>query len=178
MALPPATNNANDITSVIASLASRQSDRPKSEPLSGPKRAAVLMLALGEQYGGKVWSLLDDDEVRELSMVMSTLGTVEAEVVEGLGRDSRPATSPPPAAKASSAPVATTDVKKAVQNDVSTAREKQCTDAQERYKKLIEGRHIYKTGDNGERVYLSSQEIDEERVNAKKDIDDTCNSAT
>ena len=84
MALPPATNNANDITSVIASLAGRQSDRPKSPPLSGPKRAAILMLALGEQYGGKVWSLLDDDEVRELSMVMSTLGTVEADVVEDL----------------------------------------------------------------------------------------------
>jgi hypothetical protein len=106
---------------------------------------------------------------------------VHAEVVEGLGRDSRPAVSPPPAAKAPTAPtapVAATDVKKAVQNDVSTAREKQCTDAQERYKKLIEGRHIYKTGDNGERVYLSTQEIDEERVNAKKDIDDVCNSAT
>src|ERR1700710_1704581 len=84
MALPPATNNANDITSVIASLAGRQNDRPKSPPLSGPKRAAILMLALGEQYGGKVWSLLDDDEVRELSMVMSTLGTVEADVVEDL----------------------------------------------------------------------------------------------
>ena len=36
--------------------------------MSGPKRAAILMLALGEQYGGKVWSLLDDDEVRELSI--------------------------------------------------------------------------------------------------------------
>jgi hypothetical protein len=100
---------------------------------------------------------------------------VHAEVVEGLGRDSRPAASPPPAAKAPTDPVPT-DVKKAIQNDVSAAREKQCTDAQERYKKLIEGRHIYKTGDNGERVYLSSQEIDEERVNAKKDIDDVCNS--
>src|SRR5712672_3280210 len=53
-------------------------------PSDGPKRAAILMLALGEQYGGKVWSLLDDDEVRELSMVMSTLGTVEADVVEDL----------------------------------------------------------------------------------------------
>jgi hypothetical protein len=106
---------------------------------------------------------------------------VHAEVVEGLGRDSRPAVSAPAAAKAPTAPtapVAASDVKKAVQNDVSTAREKQCTDAQERYKKLIEGRHIYKTGDNGERVYLSTQEIDEERVNAKKDIDDVCNSAT
>src|SRR3982074_1636056 len=80
----PQTTNANDITSVIATLASRQNGRPKGPPLSGPKRAAILMLALGEQYGGKVWSLLDDDEVRELSMVMSTLGTVEADVVEDL----------------------------------------------------------------------------------------------
>src|SRR6266480_6492842 len=80
----PQPANANDITTVIASLATRQSGRPKPKPLGGPKRAAILMLALGEQYGGKVWSLLDDDEVRELSIQMSTLGTVEAEVVEDL----------------------------------------------------------------------------------------------
>src|SRR6266576_4552664 len=80
----PQTTNASDITSVIATLASRQTNRPKGQPPSGPRRAAILMLALGEQYGGKVWSLLDDDEVRELSMHMSSLGTVEAEVVEDL----------------------------------------------------------------------------------------------
>src|ERR1700693_1597044 len=80
----PQTTNVTDITSVIANLASRQGNRPKGPAMSGPKRAAILMLALGEQYGGKVWSLLDDDEVRELSMHMSTLGTVEAEVVEDL----------------------------------------------------------------------------------------------
>src|SRR6266853_2881147 len=83
MAVPQITNT-NDITTVISALASRQSSRPKSKPLAGPKRAAILMLALGEQYGGKVWSLLDDDEVRELSVHMSTLGTVEAGVVEDL----------------------------------------------------------------------------------------------
>src|ERR1700733_11691871 len=83
MALP-AQSNANDISSVIATLASRQANRPKGETLTGPKRAAILMLALGEQYGGKVWSLLDDDEVRELSIVMSSLGTVEVDVVEDL----------------------------------------------------------------------------------------------
>jgi flagellar motor switch protein FliG len=42
------------------------------------------MLALGEQYGGKVWNLLDDDELRQLSITMSTLGTVDAQEVEGL----------------------------------------------------------------------------------------------
>ena len=82
MALPQ-TANVNDITNVIANLAQRQNGKTK-EKIAGPKRAAMLMLALGEQYGGKVWSLLDDDEVRELSMVMSTLGTVEADLVEDM----------------------------------------------------------------------------------------------
>ncbi|MDO9057517.1 MAG: flagellar motor switch protein FliG, partial [Bradyrhizobium sp.] len=80
----PQTTNASDISAVIANLASRQANRPQGPKLSGPKRAAILMLALGEQYGGKVWSLLDDDEVRALSMHMSSLGTVEADVVEDL----------------------------------------------------------------------------------------------
>src|SRR6188474_3126833 len=80
----PQTTNANDITTVISALASRQATRPKGKPLSGSQRAAILMLALGEQYGGKVWALLDDDEVRELSIHMSTLGTVEADMVEDL----------------------------------------------------------------------------------------------
>src|ERR1700726_208769 len=80
----PQTTNANDISTVIANLAAREATRPKGPKLSGPKRAAILMLALGEQYGGKVWSLLDDDEVRELSIHVSTLGTVEADVVEDL----------------------------------------------------------------------------------------------
>jgi flagellar motor switch protein FliG len=83
MALPQ-TSNVNDITNVISSLAARQPKKVKAAPLPGPKRAAILMLALGEQYGGKVWSLLDDDEVRELSIHMSTLGTVEAEIVEDM----------------------------------------------------------------------------------------------
>jgi flagellar motor switch protein FliG len=83
MALPQAEANSSDITSVIADLAKRQAGKEKVQ-VPGPKRAAMLMLALGEQYGGKVWSLLDDDEVRELSIAMSTLGTVEADTVEDM----------------------------------------------------------------------------------------------
>ena len=64
MALPQAAQNTNDITSVIQSLAQRGAGKEKKD-IPGPKRAAMLMLALGEQYGGKVWELLDDDEVRE-----------------------------------------------------------------------------------------------------------------
>src|ERR1700742_9968 len=79
----PQTANANDITSVIQGLAARQQGKTQAK-VAGPKRAAMLMLALGEQYGGKVCSLLDDDEVRELSLAMSTLGTVEVETVENV----------------------------------------------------------------------------------------------
>ncbi len=52
--------------------------------LTGPERAAVLMLALGEQHGGKIWSMLDDEELRQISAVMSTIGIIEAELVESL----------------------------------------------------------------------------------------------
>jgi flagellar motor switch protein FliG len=83
MAVPQEAQNSNDITSVIQSLAQRQAGKERVK-IPGPKRAAMLMLALGEQYGAKVWQMLDDDEVRELSLVMSTLGTVEAETVEDM----------------------------------------------------------------------------------------------
>jgi len=73
-----------DIASVLATLASRQGEHGSTRKLTGPERAAVLMLALGEQHGGNIWSKLDDDELREISIVMSTLGTIEAESVEDL----------------------------------------------------------------------------------------------
>ena len=77
--------SSNEIETIVAALASRQAaSTEKGRVLSGPERAAVFMLALGEQYGGKVWNLLDDEELRQLSITMSTLGTVDASAVEGL----------------------------------------------------------------------------------------------
>src|SRR5262245_25948307 len=78
------SGSQRDIASVMATLANRQPGTAGSRQLTGPERAAVLMLALGEAHGAKVWSLLDDDELRELSIVMSTLGTVDAGAVEAL----------------------------------------------------------------------------------------------
>jgi hypothetical protein len=105
---------------------------------------------------------------------------VHAEVVELLGTHAAHASNTASTDKPASTPSAPTakDVKKEVDSDVAQSRDKQCADAQERYKKLIEGRRLYKTGDNGEREYLTSEEIDSERLNAKRDIDETCNSAT
>jgi flagellar motor switch protein FliG len=76
----------SEIADLVATLAGRQpaAGGSNGRALTGPERAAVLMLALGDQHGDKVWKLLDDDELRTLSITMSTLGTVEAEAVESL----------------------------------------------------------------------------------------------
>src|SRR5882672_7498199 len=86
MASEKASNSSAqpDIASVVATLASRQGANTSGRKLTGPERAAVLMLALGEQHGAKIWSLLDDDELRQLSIIMSTIGTIESASVEGL----------------------------------------------------------------------------------------------
>ncbi len=73
-----------EIASALASLAGRAKGSSSKRRLTGPERVAVLMLALGEQHGGKVWEMLDDDELRQISIVMSTIGTIDAELVENL----------------------------------------------------------------------------------------------
>jgi hypothetical protein len=102
---------------------------------------------------------------------------VHAEVVELLGNHVPKSTPARPAAPTNAATSPTTQAaaKQAVDNDVAQAREKQCADAQERYKKLIEGRRLFKTGPDGERQYLTSDEVDAERLSAKTDIDSLCN---
>jgi flagellar motor switch protein FliG len=52
--------------------------------LTGPERAAIFLLSLGEEHGAKLWSMLDEEEVKELSSTMSHLGTVSASLVEKL----------------------------------------------------------------------------------------------
>ena len=42
------------------------------------------MLALGEDHRGKVWQMLDEEEIKEISQAMADLGTVAADVVEKL----------------------------------------------------------------------------------------------
>ncbi|HMK79527.1 MAG TPA: flagellar motor switch protein FliG [Xanthobacteraceae bacterium] len=79
-----AKQSQTEIADLVATLAGRQPAAGNARMLSGPERAAVLMLALGEAHGEKVWKLLDDDELRTLSVTMSSLGTVEAEAVEAL----------------------------------------------------------------------------------------------
>ncbi|MFZ5912595.1 MAG: flagellar motor switch protein FliG, partial [Pseudomonadota bacterium] len=42
----------------------------------------IIMLALGDEHGSPLWQMLDDEEVREISQIMSHIGQVQSEAVE------------------------------------------------------------------------------------------------
>src|SRR5487761_76228 len=52
--------------------------------LTGPEKAAILMLALGEDHTARLFSLMDDEEIKESSQTMANLGTVSSNIVERL----------------------------------------------------------------------------------------------
>ncbi|MDD2326540.1 MAG: flagellar motor switch protein FliG [Alphaproteobacteria bacterium] len=52
--------------------------------LSGAEKAAILILSLGEEYASRVFSHMNDEEIKELSQVMANLGNVSSNLVEKL----------------------------------------------------------------------------------------------
>jgi flagellar motor switch protein FliG len=54
-----------------------------SSRLSGPEKAAVVLLALGEEHT-HIWAALDEEEIKEISQAMAGLGTVTSSAVEEL----------------------------------------------------------------------------------------------
>src|SRR5476649_1925759 len=52
--------------------------------LSGAEKAAIVMLSLGEENSAKIWSMMDEEEIKEISQVMSNLGTVSSALIEKL----------------------------------------------------------------------------------------------
>ncbi|MBE6445530.1 MAG: flagellar motor switch protein FliG [Alphaproteobacteria bacterium] len=52
--------------------------------LSGQQKAAVLMLSLDEERSSALFSMMDDEEIKELSVIMASLGKVNSNVVEQL----------------------------------------------------------------------------------------------
>lgn len=52
--------------------------------LTGPQKAAILMLSLGEEHSARLFALMDDEEIKEISQIMATLGTINSNLVERL----------------------------------------------------------------------------------------------
>lgn len=67
-----------------------KSTMPRSQEamatIPGPVRAAILLLALGEEHGAQVWDLLDPDEIKQVSSIMAHLGTIKSDTLNDIAR--------------------------------------------------------------------------------------------
>ena len=52
--------------------------------ITGTQKAAMLMLSLGDEHALRIFQMLDEDEIKELSQAMANLGSVDSEMVERL----------------------------------------------------------------------------------------------
>tara|TARA_R110002110_G_scaffold2152_6_gene9701 strand:- start:5600 stop:6616 length:1017 start_codon:yes stop_codon:yes gene_type:complete len=52
--------------------------------LTGPQKAAILILSVSEESAMKLFALMDDEEIKEMSQSMAALGRVDSEMVERL----------------------------------------------------------------------------------------------
>ena len=82
--MPPANPAPTPADDEPGHLALSAGSALPAKPMNGAQRAAVLLLALGDEHGSKIWAQLDDDELRQLGVAMSTLGTVTASTVESM----------------------------------------------------------------------------------------------
>ncbi|MBN9435441.1 MAG: flagellar motor switch protein FliG [Bosea sp.] len=80
-----ATRSAGE-SDLAASLA-EQLPTVSVEAMTGPQRAAVILLVLGEQHGRVIWQEFDDEEIRIITRAMAELGTVDSDQVERLMLD-------------------------------------------------------------------------------------------
>ena len=52
--------------------------------LSGPQKAAIVIMAIGEERAGEMFQRMDNEEIKYISQAMATLTTQKSEVVEEL----------------------------------------------------------------------------------------------
>jgi hypothetical protein len=65
------------------------------------------------------------------------------------------------------------EAKQAAQ-DSAADRAKRCTEARQQYQNVMNSRRLYDEGPNGDRTYLTSEQIDKARANAKEVMDQFC----
>ena len=73
---------AQDMSMNNALIAAQNLPGEQMQVINGIERSAILLLALGKDFGEPIWSSLEDDEIAEISIAMSKLGKVTTEQVE------------------------------------------------------------------------------------------------
>jgi hypothetical protein len=95
---------------------------------------------------------------------------------EGAAKPASPSSPQSPAGLSAEEQLKQQAAREAVAKDLNKTHDAQCKAAQERYQKYIEVRKIYREDKDGQRTYLSDQEMDKERTDAKLQVDQLCGS--
>ncbi|MEI6730881.1 MAG: flagellar motor switch protein FliG, partial [Pseudomonadota bacterium] len=49
--------------------------------LTGQQKIAIFMMSVGEESASKLFSMMDDEEIREISATMASLGEISSDTV-------------------------------------------------------------------------------------------------
>ena len=60
------------------------SDDEEHRELNGAEKVAILLLALGDDYGRPLWQRFDEIEIKQISIAMSRLGPISPQMLEDL----------------------------------------------------------------------------------------------
>jgi flagellar motor switch protein FliG len=62
-------------------------DDNSNKKLTGPERAAIILLSVDEENSTKIFSMMSEEEIKEISLAMSSLGVIKPEIMEQLMGD-------------------------------------------------------------------------------------------
>ena len=70
--------------SMMAGTGLQLSDDEEDRELNGAEKVAILLLALGDDYGRPLWQRFDEIEIKQISIAMSRLGPISPQMLEDL----------------------------------------------------------------------------------------------
>lgn len=85
--------------------------------------------------------------------------------------------SPPKSADPAQAQLVQQAAKQALDKDLAATRAEQCKTATDNYNSSVQARRIYKSGQDGEREYLTDAEADQQRLDLRMAMDNACATA-
>jgi len=65
-------------------IPAQQQHKDEYRKLTGLQKIAIFMMAIGEENASKLFGMMEDDEIREITGTMTTLGEISADTVERL----------------------------------------------------------------------------------------------
>jgi hypothetical protein len=140
---------------------------------------SLLTLALGASGATRAGDIYCNNQGKDCSDRPTPGAQFKGSTYTQASAPSAPATSsssaaPNPAGNTSATAPDQAATRAAVQKDVAASRAEQCKAAKEKYQQSIDARRLYRVNKAGEREYLSDNEFDQARLNARLEMERAC----